>query len=498
MERYIPVPNGPGGRWHLLGSPIVGKLFTDYSDDFSVTGLVPGFGTQGGGITPSLEPERSTIFKHVENQSAVYVDTVQKHGWRIPSSVDGISNGQGYRVFIKSYGFNNVLDNQGLIHFGNKTFPTLTRNTTVDCQFGYTSAFGNPSTWPIACQEKDWGWNLLSNPYPSPIDWDNVNWNKPAGMNNAFFTWNSAAAGYQAYLGALGDAMGNTINTDANANIIASSQGFFVKVVSGNNLTLTATENVKSTTSGNFYRAATSISERVKIRMTSASNAGLRFDGMIRFDEASTYGMDINKDLDAMSGSGAEFSFVGENGEALWLNTVPVPAEMKVIPMRITYGGVYGQYSFSFIDGSTIGTDVEVYLRDNHLGTLNNLKTSANYTFEVNTIDGSASVNRFEIVISPNSVTGTSKLLGGAGFEIYPNPASGASKVTMVVSGAKGTDASIVVVDVVGKVVYTNSMVIDQALKTNEKTIDLGLAAGLYTVKVITAGKTFTEKLVVR
>lgn len=499
QERYVPVPNGQGGRWYLLGSPIVGQLFTDYSDDFRVSGLIPGFGSQGGGILPSTEPERSTIFKHVESQSAIYLDTVQKHGWRIPGAVDGITNGQGYRVFIRSYGFNDVLDNQGLIHFGNKTFPSLTRNQTVDCQFGFTSAFGNPATWPVACQEKDWGWNLLSNPYPSPIDWDDADWTKPAGMNNAFFTWNSAAAGYQAYLGALGDAMGNTINADANANIITSSQGFFVKVVSGNNLTLSATEGVKNTTNGNFYRSATSITDRVKIRMTSPANPGLRFDGMIRFDSESTFGMDVNKDLDALSGSGAEFFFVGENGEAMWLNTVPVPSETKVIPMRISYAGVSGQYNFSFIDGSSISNDVEVYLKDNYLGTLTSLKTSgANYTFDVNMIDGSSAANRFEIIISPNTVTGTSKLVDGEGFEVYPNPASGNSKVTLSVSGALGTEASIVVVDVVGKVVFTNSMVIDQSIKTSEKTVDLGLAAGMYTVKVITAGKTFTEKLVVR
>ena len=52
--------------------------------------------------------------------------------------------------------------------------------------------------------------------------------------------------------------------------------------------------------------------------------------------------------------------------------------------------------------------------------------------------------------------------------------------------------------DMVGKVVYSSTMAIDQNAKVSSKSIDLGVAAGVYTVKVITAGKTFTDKLIVR
>ena len=500
QERFIPYTGI--GRWYLLGSPMTNRFFNDYADDFKVVGLSTAFGGQGGGILPSIEPERSTIFKHVETSTGTYVDTVQKHGWRIPGSLETIANGQGFRVFIGAYDFansGNVFDNQGLFHFGNKTFPALRRTTTnTNCQFGYTAGFGLPQTWPVPCVETNWGWNLLSNPYPSPIDWDAAGWTKPAGMNNAFFTWNAAGSGYQAYVGSGGTALGNTVNAGANANIIGSSQGFFVKVTSGDNLSLQATEAVKSTTNGSFFRTAVA-TDQVKIRLTRDGSTDVRFDGMIRFDSESTFGMDINKDLDAFTSPGAEFSLIGDNGESLWLNTIPVPAETKVMPMNIAYGKVSGSYSFTFLDGSSISNGAELFLKDNYLGTLTSMNTSnETYSFVANMNDGSSAADRFEIVISPSAVTGVSKLVNGVGFGIYPNPSSSTSKVTLAVGGAKGSSASVVIVDVVGKVVYTDNMTISQDTRVSEKSIDLGLASGVYTVKVITSGKTFTDKLVVR
>jgi hypothetical protein len=317
-------------------------------------------------------------------------------------------------------------------------------------------------------------------------------------MNNAFFTWNAAGSGYQAYLGSGGSALGNTVNAGANANIIGSSQGFFVKVTSGDNLTLQATEAVKSTTNGSFFRTA-SANEQVKMRLTRDGSSDLRFDGMIRFDSESTFGMDINKDLDAFTSPGAEFSFVGDNGESLWLNTIPVPTETKIMPMNIAYGNVSGSYTFTFLDGASISNGTELFLKDNYLGTLTIMNTSnSSYSFDVNVNDGSAAADRFEVVISGNAVTGVSKFVNGVGFGIYPNPSSSTSNVTLAVAGAKGSSASIVIVDVVGKVVYTDNMMISQNSRISEKSIGLGLASGVYTVKVITSGKTFTDKLVVR
>ena len=167
--------------------------------------------------------------------------------------------------------------------------------------------------------------------------------------------------------------------------------------------------------------------------------------------------------------------------------------------MNTVYGNVSATYTFSFIDGASISNGVEVFLKDNYLGTMTSMNASgASYTFAVNVNDASSSIDRFEVVISPDAVTGVSKLINGNGFRVYPNPSSSTSKVTLAVSGAKGSKASVEIVDVVGKVVYSETMSISQESNVSEKSVDLGLASGVYTVKVSTSGKTFTEKLIVR
>jgi hypothetical protein len=65
------------------------------------------------------------------------------------------------------------------------------------------------------------------------------------------------------------------------------------------------------------------------------------------------------------------------------------------------------------------------------------------------------------------------------------------------VKGLTSTDAQIMVTDMVGRVVYTGSMNV-LADKVSEKNIDFDFASGVYSVKVITSGKTFVDKLIVR
>lgn len=500
QERYIPT--GPGtGTWHFIGSPMTGKFFHDWADDFTVMGPSGAyFGAQGNGIyNMGTETERSTIFKYDQTAHNVYGDTVQKYGWKVPGAAETITNGQGYRVWVKYYGAQSAFDAQGLFHFGNKTFPTLSRNEFANCQSGATASTN------VACTEGWRGWNLLANPYPCPINWDNAAaWTKPAQMNNAFYTWNAAAGTYQAYLGttgtpgvSLGGSSPASGNTDP--NVIPSSQAFFVKLNAAGTYTttLSVTEAAKiTTTNGQFVRTAVN-ADQVRIRMTKDAVSNYRYDGMIRFNDAATFGFDMNMDLDALSGDNFEFHLVGENNEELLLNSVPVPAESKVIPVRTQYAGNTGAFRFSFLEISSLSNGVSIYLKDNFLGTLTNVNDMPEYAFDVNNADGSNASDRFELVLVPSSVTGTAKLVNATGFGVYPNPSSSNGKVTLAVKGTQTGTASVVVVDMVGKEVFRSTMQVE-AGEVSETTVDLGLASGVYTVKVLAGPKTYTEKLVVR
>jgi hypothetical protein len=467
-----------------------------------VYGPAAGYGSQGPTIFPS-QIERSTIFDYRENVHHDALDTVQKSGWRTPGNVN-IESGRGYRVWINKYSLgtgNNKFDNRGTIAQGAVNFPTMTRTQTfANCEPYYNFPGGSS----VPCGEENRGWNLMANPYPCPIDWDAtgaLTWTKPAQMNNVFYTYNAQGAGYRAYVGAGGSLLGATYgaNTNTPPNVIPSSQAFFVKLSSPGTYSanLAINENAKVTnTNGTFSRTAVA-GNQVKIRLSSIEVPNYQYDGMVKFDPSATYGFDHGLDVDPFTTSNFDFSLVSEDGTPLLLNTVPLLTDFQVIPVRMDYKGRSGNYKFNFLDGESISNGADVYLRDNYLGTMTSMNVASEYPFVAIMNDPTGASDRFEIVVTA-SITGVSKSINSIGLSIYPNPSSSTSKVTIGVNGAKGSKASIVIVDVVGKVVYTDNMTISADAKTSEKSIDLGLAAGVYTVKVSTTGKTFTDKLVIR
>jgi hypothetical protein len=396
--------------------------------------------------------------------------------------------------------YGGILDNVGTISQQDITFPQLTRSNFTDCQ---------PNTSPatVPCTETWRGWNLLANPYPCPIDWDatGLAWSKPSDMNNALYKWNPALDAYQAYLGTTGtpgvDLGGVSLVSGSPNNIIPSNQAFFVKMVSGTTGSMVVRESAKVTTlQGSFLRSASVVDnavQQVKVRLLKNGVNHYGYDGVIRFDASSSYGFDIHKDVDAISG-GLNFSYsmLGENSENLIMNTVPLLSEQRIIPLMMSYNG-NGDYRFSFLESATVQNGAEMYLRDNYLGTITNMLQADSYSFEVNSADGSAMSDRFEIIISPSAVTGVDKVVEGIGFGIHPNPVNSNAGIILTIRNQKPSFGAISVSDVLGRVVFNSNLNLSSE-KESQYPLSLNLSSGVYTVKLSVDGKVMTEKLVVR
>jgi len=493
QQRFTgPLPGT--GRWMFLASPIQGKFFTDWADNFRITAMSPGVGGQGGDIFPTTNPQRVSLFSYNEATHNTYVDTVRRYGWSFPGATDQITPGRGYRVFVPTTGYQGRFDNAGNIFKGNINF-SLTRNVFANCAV--------TATQTTACDELDRGWNLLGNPYPAPIDWDAAGWTKPAEMNNSFYTWNAIANQYRVYLGtsangySVGVNLGSKpLSTQINPNIIPSSQAFFVKLTSETSATLVATESVKSTTlNGQFSRNAVA-NEIMKVRMSTPLSSEQVFDAAIGLHDNATEGFDNNLDVFYLAGDNFGFRFVSGQGAELLMHSMPVPQESKTIPMIMKYSGLIGTFSLDFSDVNGF-EGIGVFLKDNFTGSLTDVKASPVYSFWVLPNDASGNENRFELVINPESVTSTGKVVKGTTFTIYPNPVSGTSSVKLSFSGFKSGSGKVQVLDMVGRVVFEQPVAI-QGNSLNEKLFDFGLPAGVYTVKVISSGKTITDKLVIR
>jgi hypothetical protein len=491
MERWLPNLAGGTGSWYLLGSPVTGKDFRDFGDDFPVTGLTSGFGSQGSPVSASSEPERSTIFKYVEAQHNVRTDTVQKQGWRIPA-LENVIPGTGYRVFVKYYqNTQHKVTNRGPIFTGNHTFPALTRTIFNPC---FPS---NPSVNPLNCSENLRGWNLLANPYPCDIDWNGPGWTRPSQLNNAFFTWNSELGGYRAFTGVGGSALGVTTNTLGNPNVIPSSQAFFVKVNSAGSFNMSITENAKTISSaGTFARSSVAVANLLRIKIARTEDTdGYEFTSAVWFNLNGSDGFDPHYDVHSLSGNRVSTGF-NVDGELLLRNTLGELTENRVIPMEVNYMSINGTYRFAFADVSTFDATTGIYLRDNYLNILHDVR-SGSYTYSVSSNDGSNSSSRFELLFAPNAVTGISRNVDGIGFDIYPNPVAGTSEITVSVRNSVSSDASITIVDMLGKPVVVKELSVNAAEVSKER-LSINLPSGVYMVKAVIGGKSFIDKLIVR
>jgi hypothetical protein len=466
------------------------KNFTDYVDDFKMTGLSSGFGQQGGGIISSNEPERSTVFKYEEAQHNVRLDPAQIIGWIIPGN-ENLVPGTGYRVWVNNYSNStHKVDNQGTFTRGNFNFPAITHTNLVGCV---------PSTF--ACTQSA-GWNLLANPYPCDIDWDATGgaWTKPAEMNNAFYTWNATTGGYRVYLGTTGIpgvSLGSTIaSTNIPPNIIPSSQAFFVNVTTPGSFTLSLTENAKITsTNGTFTRTAVAANQQIRIRMKNADSEA-RYDAMVRILDNATDDFDSNMDLVNFAGSVFNISVKTETAENLVLSSIAPFEGIKTIPLNITYSGSFGNYSLEFSEFETLLENHTVFLKDDQLGNIHPISAGTVYNFVADASEGNNS-NRFELVFQTDAVTSINADKSGITMNIYPNPSDPNKGTVISVTGFESSRAELIISDVLGKVVV--SKIIE--LQTNgitEYQLKENLPAGVYTIKTTGGKKSSTQKWIVK
>jgi hypothetical protein len=195
-----------------------------------------------------------------------------------------------------------------------------------------------------------------------------------------------------------------------------------------------------------------------------------------------------------MASQNFSFSFPVANTQLL-VNSMGALNEQKIVPITTNFMGSSGIYSFTFSELNTFDSGVEVYLRDKFFNTIESLEENSEISFEVDASSMTMS-DRFELVFNPVAITGVKGLGKGQFIGIHPNPSNG-SRVTLAVSGVSDQDATITVVDMVGKLVFTSSMNLS-GNKLNEKEFDFRLPAGVYTVKFNSRHNSFMEKMVIR
>ena len=455
-ERFIPV--NTARRWRFLASPVVGGNTLQWRDN---AGNTAGRGIQITGSTGTVDANipNPSVLKYNESSSAGSSDINSK--WEALDGNTPLQNGAGYRAFIRgdrsATPSNQVLNSTTIWVSG--TYPS----TPVNIPITYNSSLGN-------------GWNLVGNPFPSPIDWNaSSGWTK-TNILGTVWIWNPITNSYGAFDGT------NALNSVT--RYIASGQAFFIQA-NGSNPALQIGESVKvSNTPSNMFKTT----ERNSLRIKLSTGLDQSDETIVHFKEGKSDEFISDEDIfkPFMNPEVNISSFFGQDKYAMvnYLDMKSINAKIVPLSAWMLNEGVYTM-SFTQIDG--FNSDINIYLKDNYKNTITDLRVNDTYAFNVDAQKESTQDGRLELIFV-NKTSSVETLLAGrkASLNVYPNPAIDVLNIEVL--NAIFKNSVVTVYNVSGVEVMNIDMM------GNKKSLDIEkLSSGAYLVKVSNTENGYTN-----
>ena len=318
----------------------------------------------------------------------------------------------------------------------NKQFNGILNNNDVLVNLTYTASGGK-------------GYNLLGNPYPSAIKWNNngVNWNL-TNVESIAKIWNECNQTYSLVF---------------NDSIIPSNQGFFVKAnapVSGFIIPKAARINHSHC----YFKSKAS--KMLSFNVSNFQN-DCKLTSYIVFDALATPAYDLTLESTELQGSSIapRFYSVLSSGEKLSVNALPIVTTNSVVNMGFV-AGVNGIYSIK-LDNDNITDFYSIVLKDMKTDSTQNLLIKPVFNFMANTLDNP---DRFKLYLNVTNTAGIN-----SDNDIENNIKVVINDKTIVVN-SKDNIKEAEVYNIIGQKIFSNKLI-----NNNILTIDLkDKANGIY------------------
>ncbi|GAB3828531.1 hypothetical protein GCM10028821_14100 [Hymenobacter jeollabukensis] len=460
VQRYLSPALNAGPGYRHFSSPVAsGATVADLAAPATTPVVNPAYNSAPNPYAVTPFP---TVFQYNEQRLTGSGTTADfDYGWESPAATSSpLTVGRGYTSNLSP----TTVDFTGPLNNGAVPV-TLTRGGTAAS-----------------------GWQLLGNPYPSPLNWDNLV--RPAGVDNALYVYRSSGqytGSYVSYVNGVGP---------AGANIVAMAQGFFARVTTGTSAaTLTFTNAAREASYLNpaVYRTQeTRPLLALGLRRT-GSSAPAEADAFYCYQEAgATPGFDSRFDALKMQLNGGQqptlYQQDGANGFAI--QGLPTGSQPFDLTLAVNAPQA-GSYTFAPEQLVNFPATSQLLLEDRLTGTWHDLRQGA-YTAQL--AQGLSTV-RFVLHLNASRPLATAAhQLAGATLQVYPNPATGTS-VTLVAAGLPAGSAELRLVNALGQVVQTQPLTLRGPLLEQPLAVDK-LPVGVYTVQLRTSAGTLTRKLV--
>jgi len=401
VERFIKDAGGAtGGRRYRLLGPTVntsGSIKANWMEGGMNTAIgvnvnpVPGYGTQitgAGGNTNGFDVTQS-------NQASLYLTTNGSTlNYTSISNTSGTLNAKtGYFLFIR--GDRSMA--MTLASAPNLPTSSTTLRTTGSLITGTQTGFTNALIGGAGKL------NLITNPYPSAIDWALV---QPACSNiTQYYTmWDPEIGTRGAFVTVKTDGTKSNSSSAATTKI-QSGQAFFVEASGSSTPAVSLQEGHKSTgDNSGVFRGAGDPAESFAIDLyTQMPDSTFRnADGVLAVYD-NNYSESIDGDDANEINNWDENIAIARESNRLAIESRPVIVAVDTLPLFMN-NMKQQTYQFVFTPTSFTNTYLKAELIDNFLGTRSQLSVvnSTTVTFDITADPASKATNRFEVVFGPS------------------------------------------------------------------------------------------------
>jgi len=296
------------------------------------------------------------------------------------------------------------------------------------------------------------GYNLIGNPYPSALNWDDASLVK-TNIDNSIWIWNNSV--YEVYDGVVG-------NADTRNGFIPAMQGFFVKAnTGGGSLTFKNAARVHNTTSFSKNEVPNLIS--------------LTTSGNDLSDAVALYFYSDNADSKKFMTSTSEVPqiYAIENNESLAIDRLQNVNAQQDVNLGFVCD-IAGNYTIT-ANEFTFNNETSIVLEDLKTGTLTSLSKDKSYSFAYEV--GEAE-NRF--VLHFNYVA--TSIDEVSDINIFANAKS------IYFNNIDNQIGTVKVYNVLGQTVLTSDL---------KSVIETNLNTGVYVVEVVTNNNKITKQIII-
>jgi hypothetical protein len=366
VQRYID-PSNPGPGYRHYSSPVQTTTIADLTTS-SFTPVV------NGNYTSATAPRRvqpyPTVYYYDQSRlataNASYAVGDFDNGFLSPSALSSpLAPGSGYAVNVSSA---NLVDFVGQLNNGTISKDQLARGAQSNA-----------------------GWQLLGNPYPSPIDWNQL-YATSTGIETAFYVFKSSGQ----YTGAYASyANGQGIN--GGTGTIPSMQGFFVRVAAGQTGSVTFTNQCRRISYDNPAFARQAADTRPTVRLELMTAQGQRDEALVYFEPGATSGVDTRYDAVKLANSTRLNLCSRVGSDFLAINGLPNLSKLPLtVPLSVQVPST-GRYTLLASQLANVAGN-RVVLHDRQTGTRTDLTDSAGYVVELT--EGQHG-DRFDLLFNP-------------------------------------------------------------------------------------------------